>query len=132
MATQQGIPASGALSGRRLENLALAFQEVLTAIVRLRANAFPVTDEGIVVGLVTLSQVKEVPRDSWAETRVADIMTPLADTLIVDPGAPMEEVVRRMAENGTRRVIVARQWEIQGVITAGDIANWLERAGLGT
>jgi type VI secretion system protein ImpK len=44
MATQQGIPASGALSGRRLENLALAFQEVLTAIVRLRANAFPVTD----------------------------------------------------------------------------------------
>lgn len=100
-------------------------------ILRRPYNAFPVTEDGIVVGLVTLSQVKKVPRESWSVTRVADVMTPLADTVIVDPDAPMEEVVQRMAENGTRRVVVAREWEIQGVITAGDITNWLERAGLG-
>ena len=37
------LPA-GAVPGRRLDNLAIAFQEVLTAIVRLRANSQNITD----------------------------------------------------------------------------------------
>ncbi|MGD2067544.1 MAG: site-2 protease family protein [Gemmatimonadota bacterium] len=93
-------------------------------------NSFPVTDDGIVIGLVTLSQVKRVPDGAWPETSVADVMTPLVDTLIVSPTSPMTEVLERMGENETRRVIVAQEWELRGIITGGDIANWLDRASL--
>ena len=43
---------------------------------------------------------------------------------------PRGEVVERMSENETRRVIVAQEWELKGIITGGDVANWLDRAGL--
>lgn len=93
-------------------------------------NSFPVTDDGIVVGLVTLSQVKPVPKSKWPEMSVADVMTPLVDTLIVSPDSPMTDVLERMADNETRRVVVAQEWELRGIITGGDVANWLDRAGL--
>lgn len=94
-------------------------------------NSFPVTDDGIVIGLVTLSQVKPIDDEEWPDLRVADIMTPMVDTLIVSPGTPMNDVLESMSDNETRRVIVAQEWELRGIITAGDVANWLERAGLG-
>jgi Zn-dependent protease/CBS domain-containing protein len=93
-------------------------------------NSFPVTDDGIVIGLITLSQVKHVDHSAWKIRTVADVMTPLAETLIVSPSSPMNEVIERMSENETRRVIVAQDWELRGIITGGDVANWLERAGL--
>lgn len=93
-------------------------------------NAFPVTEDGIAVGMVTLSQVKDVPREEWAVHRVADVMSPLEETLIVEPDAPMTRVLERMTENETRRVLVAREFELLGIITARDIAHWLERAEL--
>jgi Zn-dependent protease len=93
-------------------------------------NSFPVTDDGIVIGMITLLQVKRVPHAEWSRLRVADVMTPLIDTLIVSPQSPMTEVLERMSENETRRVIVAQEWELRGIITGGDIANWLDRAGL--
>lgn len=93
-------------------------------------NSFPVTDDGIVIGLVTLSQVKPVDQEDWPRRRVADVMTPLVDTLIVSPESPMNEVLERMSDNETRRVLVAWEWELRGIITGGDVANWLDRAGL--
>ena len=93
-------------------------------------NSFPVTDDGIVIGLITLSQVKQVDPSAWKIRKVADVMTPLAETLIVAPTSPMHEVIERMSENETRRVIVAQDWELRGIITGGDVANWLDRAGL--
>lgn len=93
-------------------------------------NSFPVVQDGVVIGLITLAQVKQVDHSAWKIRRVADVMTPLAETLIVSPSSPMNEVVERMSENETRRVIVAQEWELKGIITGGDVANWLDRAGL--
>ena len=42
----------------------------------------------------------------------------------------MDERVYVDACGETRRVIVAQEWELRGIITGGDIANWVERAGL--
>jgi type VI secretion system protein ImpK len=44
MATGTSNLPAGAVPGRRIDNLAIAFQEVLTAIVRLRANSQNITD----------------------------------------------------------------------------------------
>lgn len=93
-------------------------------------NSFPVAEERVPVGLVTLSQVKEVPREKWSTTRTADVMFPLEDTLVVDPDTPMHLVLERMNENGVSRVLVAREWELEGIITGSDIATWLDRVGL--
>jgi Zn-dependent protease/CBS domain-containing protein len=130
-----------ALTGRVARDAMTLFPETVTPDVTLDKlvsnyfmkrpyNSFPVTDDGIVIGMITLLQVKRVSQSDWPRLRVAEVMTPLVDTLIVSPQSPMTEVLERMSENETRRVIVAQEWELRGIITGGDIANWVERAGL--
>ena len=139
--TYQQVLLRQVLEGRTAADAMTPFPEVVEPDLTLDVlvneyfmkrpyNAFPVTEDGIVIGLITLSHVKQVDRSAWKLRKVADVMTPMVDTLIVSPSSPMTDVVERMSENETRRVVVADQWELRGIITGGDVANWLDRAGL--
>lgn len=93
-------------------------------------GAFPVTDDGIVVGLITLGQVRSLPRDQWNEKLVVDIMFPLEDTVMVPPETPMPEVLERLRDVEARRILVAQEWELLGIISATDVTRWLDRTSL--
>lgn len=93
-------------------------------------GAFPVTDDGIVVGLVSLTSVKGLDRERWPSLSVADIMSPLDELVVVEPETPMLDVLERMSRTGNRRALVARDWELLGIISARDLARWLDRAAL--
>lgn len=98
--------------------------------LRMPYSAFPVTDDGVVIGIVTLGQVRALSRDDWKEKRVSDIMVPLEETVLLPPETPMTVVLERMRDAGTRRILVAREWELVGIISSTDIARWLDRAAL--
>ncbi|MEX0935576.1 MAG: site-2 protease family protein [Gemmatimonadota bacterium] len=98
--------------------------------LRRQYNAFPVTQDGVVIGLVTLGQVKKLPKAKWKDRRVVDIMTPLEETAIVPPDTPMMSVLQRMRETDAGRVLVAREWELLGIISATDITRWMDRVSL--
>lgn len=93
-------------------------------------SAFPVTEGGVVQGLVTLSQVKSLPRDRWSRTRVGEIMLPGEEITVVAPETPMLEVLEQMGEAGGQRALVARDGVLLGIISARDLTRWLDRAGL--
>ncbi len=93
-------------------------------------SSFPVTEDGVVLGLVTLGQVKRLPRERWKDSLVTDIMAPLQTTVIVPPETPMTQVLERMRDVETRRVLVARDWELLGIISATDVTRWLDRVAL--
>ncbi len=94
--------------------------------LRHRFQCYPVVDVdgGRVVGLVTLEQVKEVDQEDWEHTRVRDIMTP-REEVEVKPEQPMTEVLDRM-QKGRRRVLVVRDGQLKGVISAGDVTRWVQ------
>jgi Zn-dependent protease/CBS domain-containing protein len=93
-------------------------------------NSFPVTDDGIVLGIVTLSQVKRLSKEDWKEKQVSDVMSSLDETVLVDPDTPMQAVLERMRITESGRVLVAREWELLGIISSTDIARWLDRVSL--
>jgi CBS domain-containing protein len=96
--------------------------------LRSRYIAFPVTDDGTAVGLVTLHQLRDVPRDTWPVVSVRQIMIPIADSLVVDPDENMMVVLDRLQASPARRVLVMKEGRLAGIITANDVAHWLERA----
>jgi CBS domain-containing protein len=51
-------------------------------------------DDGGLVGMVTLGDVKRLPRDAWADARVTDIMTRFADLATIGPDAPLTDALR--------------------------------------
>jgi Zn-dependent protease/CBS domain-containing protein len=93
-------------------------------------SSFPVTEDGIPVGLVTLSQVKATPRAQWEDRVVADVMTPLQETFIVDPEASMMDVLQGMRRHEARRALVALDWKLVGIISSTDLTRWLDRLTL--
>lgn len=93
-------------------------------------NSFPVTEDGVPIGMVTLRQVKALPRQNWGGKVVADLMTPLQQVVVVDPETSMLDVLREMQSAEASRVLVAREWELVGIISSTDLARWLDRMTL--
>jgi Zn-dependent protease/CBS domain-containing protein len=94
-------------------------------------NSFPVTgDDGSVMGLVTLSQVKEVPRREWPSHSTRKVMTPVEEGLLVGPDESMISILDRMRSGEHRRILVVRNGELLGIISATDVARWLDRVSL--
>lgn len=94
----------------------------------MRFGSYPVMVEGRVVGLVTLDDIKEIPRDRWGVAPVAKAMTPLAQCAVVSPDTTLADVMVEMSRRGGRRrsLVIAGE-ELQGVISATDLAHWIER-----
>lgn len=96
--------------------------------MRRRYQAFPVSTDGTPLGIITLHQVKDVPREEWPRRTVAETMTPAGETVTVRPEESMIRVLERMEQSGTRRVLVTRNGQLLGIITAADVSAWLDRA----
>ncbi len=96
--------------------------------MRRRYQAFPVVDDGHPVGIVTLHQVKELPREEWSARTVGSIMAQARDGMTVRPEESMTSVLEKMEASGVRRVLVTRDGRLEGIITATDVAGWLDRA----
>jgi Zn-dependent protease/CBS domain-containing protein len=95
--------------------------------LRRRYQAFPVAEDGRPVGIVTLHQVKELPREEWSLRTVRSIMAAAEDGLTVRPEEPMTRVLEKMEGSSVRRVLVTRDGRLEGIITAADVAAWLDR-----
>ncbi|HKJ93944.1 MAG TPA: site-2 protease family protein [Longimicrobiales bacterium] len=96
--------------------------------MRRRFHAFPVVDDGRPVGLVTLARVKDKPRDEWSRYSVRDVMRPLDDQIAVASTDPLTDVLEKINDTDTRRVLVIDDGQLVGIITGADIAGWLKRA----
>ncbi len=55
-------------------------------------------DDGGLAGIVTLGDVRRLPRESWPGVRVTDIMTRFADLATIGPDAPMADALRLLQE----------------------------------
>ena len=93
--------------------------------MRRRFVAFPVVDGEEPLGLITLHQVKEVPREEWPVRTARDAMTPLGESITVQPQDSLATVLEKVRSSPSRRVLVVTGRRLEGIITATDIASWI-------
>jgi Zn-dependent protease len=92
-----------------------------------RYQSYPVTQNGKPLGIITLNQVKEVPREDWERRTVAETMIPVDKGVVARPEEDVTQVLEKMEASGVRRVLVARNGELEGIVTANDVTSWLRR-----
>lgn len=93
-------------------------------------GSYPVVEEGRPVGLVTLEETGQVPRERWDATRVRDVMIPFGDEVSVEPDRELFEVIRKIGESPARRVLVVDDGgRLEGIVTARDVTAWLALQG---
>jgi len=100
--------------------------EVVWGIFRKHhGRAVPVCDNNRPVGIVTLTDVKELPQDRWAETPVEDIMTrePL---FTVSPEDDLNSAMKLIAQHDINQVLVLKQGQCAGLLSRADIIRHLQ------
>lgn len=93
-----------------------------------RYSAFPVLDEkGQPLGLITLTQVKEIERDKWPTTHVNSVMTQICEAVTVRPDDSLAQVLTKLEKAGVGRALVVQNGRLEGLISNADVAAWLDR-----
>jgi CBS domain-containing protein len=87
---------------------------------------YPVTEGRRIVGIITLKQVKEIPRDQWVEKTVREVMVPIREEIKLDPEGEAVDALQKMIQTGEGRLPVVKDGEVVGMITRRDILNLLE------
>lgn len=89
-----------------------------------RHTAFPVVGfGGNVEGIVTLHQVKEVPRERWPEFTMRQVMTPLSPETSARPDEPLALIFDRLQKNPLGRLVVHENGDLRGMLSASDLAR---------
>lgn len=93
-----------------------------------RHSAYPVADrDGSIVGLVTLTQLRDVAAGRRATTRVADVALPLHAVPTAAPQEPLSALLQRMSAFGSRsRALVLDGGQVVGIVTPSDVARLVD------
>ncbi|MBK9179003.1 MAG: site-2 protease family protein [Acidimicrobiales bacterium] len=94
-------------------------------------STYPVRDaDGSVVGLVTRSQLQQVPGDAWPCTLVRSVARPLGQVATAAPGDALLAVLPALATSPDRRLLVLDHGHLVGIVTPTDVSRALELGAL--
>ncbi|MDX2029292.1 MAG: site-2 protease family protein [Blastocatellia bacterium] len=79
-------------------------------------RCFLVGDRTAARGIITLTDVRAVPRDRWSTTSVQAAMRPMEELFAVPPDTTLREVVRMLDSKRISQVLVMRDGQVLGMI----------------
>lgn len=101
-------------------------------ILKKRERVFLVADDGELKGIVCLEDVKCIARETWAKTRVSDIMTAKEKLEIVSPDADGSQILNRITGKDIHQIPVMVGGKVAGIICRTDILRFIQlRSELG-
>lgn len=89
-------------------------------------RAFPVVQDNQLVGIVSLEDVRRVPRDDWDLTSVRQIMTPQSQLTTATPDEDANEAMEELASRDVNQVPVVQDGHLVGMLRRSDILRWLQ------
>ncbi len=120
--TFKGVPVKNIMSTNvKSVSPQLNLDQVLDLFYTHKFGAFPVTENGRLMGLITLNQLRDVEAEQRSHTTVQQIMTKASDLVIVSPDRDAVDVMMRMAAQNMSRVLVMDNQRIVGILSNTDM-----------
>lgn len=98
-------------------------------IMASNRRCFPVVSNNQIEGLVTLDNVRKVPRDRWSSTTVETAMITLEHLKSVRPDDDLSKVFQIMTESDLNQVPVVYNNDIVGMISRENLINFINAQG---
>ena len=95
-------------------------------LLRTGRRCFMVVDKGVVAGLVTPHEVKQVDRAKWPFTTLDDIMRPLQDLHSVTPETPLSSALESMSRYDLNQLPVVSNGHLEGVLSRAEVLAYLQ------
>ena len=97
--------------------------------LRYGYGGFPVIDDGKFLGIVTLKEVKNIPREDWGRVKASDILVPHDKKWEVSIDDDVIKALELMIKEDKGRVVVTEKDRIIGLITRNGIARYVQIRG---
>lgn len=93
--------------------------------------AFPVIEDGRLVGLITLDEAQRIPRERWGKIPVREIMTPKPRLVTIAPDADASSALEMLVQREVHQLPVIQEnnaghTELLGLLRRKDILRWLQ------
>lgn len=92
-------------------------------------RCFPVAADGHVLGLVTIHDIKAVPRDQWQTRTVKEAMTPFEKLKWVKPDQDLSSVLGILTEDDINQVPVVEDRDIVGMLARDNLLSFVSVRG---
>ena len=104
----------------------IALQELVDKQVLTGGHrCFVVSRDGVSAGLVTLSEIKKIPRSSWPTTTATQAMIPSEKLISADPNAEVWTTIEKMGRDGINQMPVMEHSAIIGMLSRDDLIHYL-------
>jgi Zn-dependent protease len=94
--------------------------------LRFGYGGFPVVDNGRLVGMLSLKELKEIPRYRWGSLTVGEVMAPYSLQAETHPDEPITAAMERMIHDDRSRLVVRDGDRVLGLVTRSGIARFLD------
>lgn len=93
---------------------------------RYKYASFPVRRMDSWAGIVTINDIKAIPRDQWQERLVIEVTRELTEDMQVSPDQTVSSTLEKLAKNGVGRVLVLDDEEnLLGIVSNTDVLNYI-------
>ncbi len=92
-------------------------------------RCFPVVKGSGVMGLVTIHDIKSVPRDQWVTKTVREAMTPFSKLKTVGTDTDLATVMQMLAEENINQVLVVKEGSIIGMVARDNLISFINLRG---
>ncbi len=88
--------------------------------------SYPVLEGGKVIGLLTLQDIRRVPKEEWGRLTAGEVVERLDEDLFLHPDDRVSEALEKMINLGRGRLVVVEGERLTGIVTRRDIMKLLE------
>jgi Zn-dependent protease/CBS domain-containing protein len=92
---------------------------------RYHHKAFPVEQNGKLLGCVTADRLRQVPPEEWQSRTVRDVMTPCPPDSIVSPSTDAFDALMQMQRTGNGWLLVIDENRLCGILSLSDMLQIL-------
>jgi Zn-dependent protease/predicted transcriptional regulator len=89
-------------------------------------KGFPVEQEGTIMGIVSLANIRGIPEEEQSSRTVQQVMTPIDNNMVVSPEVSLAEALKIMSQTDMGRLLVMREGRMVGIITKTGLLRLLE------
>jgi len=91
-------------------------------------RALPVVQDGTLVGLVSVSDVRHVPPERWSATSVASVMQAVDSLTVTRPSQSLSTAFEQLEKENVDQLPVVAEGKFVGMLRRRDVSRWLELA----
>lgn len=90
-------------------------------------RSYIVLEHGTPIGMLTIHQLKNIPKEHWADRTLKDIMLPLDQAKTIGPDNDLWTVLSAMDSEGVNQLPVVQNGNVTGMISRENLVNFLQQ-----